>query len=111
MSVEVVEHAKGRRGVWIRPGAVSSTPESPGSFGKYILVRAAPKQYKKTDQQLKIGAAGKQVGMSCKGKKGTDFRECRRETLAAIFQNAPAATQQRMRRALEPGSSPVSATA
>ena len=41
--------------------------------------------YPMTRQQKKVKVAGKVVGLVCKGKKGQEFRSCRTEVLACVF--------------------------
>jgi len=79
-----LEHGKHRRGVWTRPGAISTNPMAPGSYAKYVLIRSAPRPYPKTPQQARIGEAGRKVGEQCKGQKGEAFYSCRRQALSSV---------------------------
>jgi len=57
---------------------------APGSYGKYVLIRSAPRSYPKTSQQARIGEAGRAVGKECKGKTGSAFYECRSQALSSV---------------------------
>jgi len=64
-----------KKGAWVKPGNVGTgTAGFPGSYGDYIYVRAAPKDYPKTAQQRRIGEAGRKCAI--KGKSGRDIHEC-----------------------------------
>jgi len=95
---------------WIRQGAQSSNPLAPGSYGKYVRIRTAPKPYERTPQQEKIREAGRAIGKNCTGKRGTNFTTRRRTTLEDIFKAAPAKAQERMRKVLKAQTSPLSPT-
>ena len=75
---------KTKGGVWVKRGRRSSG-QTPGSYGDYVYERAAPKSYKTTGQQKRIGDAGREVGAKCTGKKGSEFKRCRHEVMKDIF--------------------------
>lgn len=66
---------------WVKLGKQGSDPVAPGSYGGYVKMRNAPRAYKTTDIQKRIGEGGRSVGLKCKGKKGADFRACRHENI------------------------------
>lgn len=47
---------KTKKGAWIKPGSTSGRSSFPGSYGNFVYLRAAPKDYPKTAQQRKIGS-------------------------------------------------------
>ncbi len=61
---------KTKKGTWVKPG-------NGGSYRGYEYRRAAPKSYQTTPQQHKIGAVGREIGVACKGKTGSAFKECK----------------------------------
>jgi hypothetical protein len=69
---------KGKKGVWAKAGAG-------GSYRGYKYERAAPMAYPTTAKQAAIGNAGREVGKTCKGKKGAEFKACRHGVMAAKF--------------------------
>lgn len=70
---------------WAKPGKTGSDPVFPGSFGGYEKRRSRPSGYSTTSQQHKIGGAGREVGAKCKGKAGSDFKQCRHEVMKRAF--------------------------
>ena len=74
-----------KKGIWGRFGSKGKDPLFPGSYGDYVYIRAAPKEYPKTAQQAKVGKAGRMVGEKCKGKKGAEFKKCRHEVMKEVF--------------------------
>ena len=48
-----------------------------GSYSGWKKERHAPKSYAITEQQKLVRAAGRDVGKTCRGKKGSEFTECR----------------------------------
>ena len=60
---------------------VGSDPVWPGGYKGYVKVRAETRKYKKTPQQMKIAAAGREAAKECKGKHGSEFKECRTDIM------------------------------
>ena len=52
---------------------------------QWMKMRKEISEYPETKQQSKIRVAGKVVGKVCKGKKGSDFRACRVNVFACLF--------------------------
>jgi len=46
---------KTKSGFWVKHGRRGAKGYAPGSYGGFIYERAAPSQYPKTAQQVKIG--------------------------------------------------------
>lgn len=69
---------------WRKEGKIGSDPIAPGSYGGYVKPRSRPSAYKKLPQQEKVGQAGRKMG-GCKGKSGSDFRECRHKIMQEVF--------------------------
>jgi len=55
-------------------------------MGTWIKERKRPAPRKKTEHQKKVAKAGKLVGKRCKGKKGTEYRQCRHEVMKEVFE-------------------------
>jgi len=55
--------------------------------GRWIKERKKIKEYPKTEQQIKIAEAGKEIGEECEGKTGEEFSACRCHILAKHFKN------------------------
>ena len=64
---------KTKKGAWIRPGSTSGRSSFPGSYGNYVYLRAAPKDYPKTAHQRKIGKCA--IDHVTKGMTGTAIHE------------------------------------
>ena len=47
--------------------------------------RRRPALYPKTEQQKRLGEAGRAVGLECRGKTGSEFFRCRAEVLRRFF--------------------------
>ncbi len=78
--IQLANNLKGKKGSWVKPG-------NGGSYRGYQYERAAPKAYKKTSGQKKVGEAGRKVGTDCKGKTGATFSQCRHDVMVSIFGN------------------------
>jgi len=55
--------------------------------GRWIKERKKIKEYPKTEQQIKIAEAGKEIGEKCTGLEGEGFQLCRCQILAKYFKN------------------------
>jgi len=53
--------------------------------GVWVKPRKPISKYPKTDQQKKVKVGGELIRVVCKGKKGTEFRQCRVEVLRCAF--------------------------
>jgi hypothetical protein len=56
-----------------------------GSYAGWKKERHAPSSYAVTSQQKKVRDAGRDVGATCKGKKGSAFKECRSDVMRKHF--------------------------
>lgn len=61
--------------------------------GRWIKERKKIKEYPKTEQQIKIAEAGKEIGEKCVGREGEDFQLCRCQILAKYFKNVACAVK------------------
>jgi len=51
----------------------------------WVKPRKEPERGPPTEHQKRIGEAGKAIKAECTGKKGTEFRQCRRDVLRRVF--------------------------
>lgn len=73
----MLEGMNGKKGAWVKPGDSSGDPAFPGSYSDYVYVRAPPSDYPKTDQQKRIGQAGRECAKE--GRSGKEIHQCIRE--------------------------------
>ncbi len=70
---------------WFRRGRRASNPLAPGSYGGWIRERRPPSAYPDTAWQRAIADAGRDVGKACRGKRGSEWYECRSNVMRKEF--------------------------